>query len=149
MKFLLGGRAKWGFSRLLMRVHALGGQCERGRRRAEQPREGRVGSPHFGAARLLCCSLKINPRRSAQDLGVGTEKNTQIEKSAARGEKQYRGTASALFYGRGSSKKKLTASSPTLVPVTGQEAINRPNIDWQEKIHRGILRGLRNISETP
>jgi hypothetical protein len=30
-----------------------------------------------------------------------------------------------------------------------QEARNRPNIDWQEKIHRGILRGLRNISETP
>ena len=31
----------------------------------------------------------------------------------------------------------------------GEEAKNRPNIDWQEKIHRGILRGLRNISETP
>jgi hypothetical protein len=30
-----------------------------------------------------------------------------------------------------------------------EEAKNRPNIDWQEKIHRGILRGLRNISETP
>jgi hypothetical protein len=30
-----------------------------------------------------------------------------------------------------------------------QEAKNRPNIDWQEKIHRRILRGLRNISETP
>ena len=30
-----------------------------------------------------------------------------------------------------------------------QEAKNRPNIDWQETIHRGILRGLRNISETP
>ena len=30
-----------------------------------------------------------------------------------------------------------------------QEAKNRPNIDWQDKIHRGILRGLRNISETP
>jgi hypothetical protein len=30
-----------------------------------------------------------------------------------------------------------------------QEVINRPNIDWQEQIHRGILRGLRNISETP
>ena len=29
-----------------------------------------------------------------------------------------------------------------------QEASNRPNIDWQEKIHRGILRDLRNISET-
>ena len=29
------------------------------------------------------------------------------------------------------------------------EAINRPNIDWQEKIRRGILRRLRNISETP
>ena len=31
----------------------------------------------------------------------------------------------------------------------GEEAKNTPNIDWQEKIHRGILRGLRNISETP
>jgi hypothetical protein len=30
-----------------------------------------------------------------------------------------------------------------------QEAKNRPNIDWQDKIHRGILWGLRNISETP
>jgi hypothetical protein len=30
-----------------------------------------------------------------------------------------------------------------------QEAINRPNIDWQDQIHREILRGLRNISETP
>ena len=29
-----------------------------------------------------------------------------------------------------------------------QEATNRPNIDRQEKIHRGILRGLRIISET-
>ena len=30
-----------------------------------------------------------------------------------------------------------------------QEATNGPNIDWQDKIHRRILRGLRNISETP
>ena len=30
-----------------------------------------------------------------------------------------------------------------------QEAVNRQNIDWQGKIHRGILQGLRNISETP
>ena len=30
-----------------------------------------------------------------------------------------------------------------------QEAISRPNIDWQDQIHRGILRGLRNISEAP
>ena len=30
-----------------------------------------------------------------------------------------------------------------------QEAKNRPNMDWQEKIHGGILRGLRNMSETP
>ena len=29
-----------------------------------------------------------------------------------------------------------------------REAKNRPNIDWQEQIHRGFLRGLRNISET-
>ena len=33
--------------------------------------------------------------------------------------------------------------------LMSQEAKNRPNIDWQEKIHRGILRSLRNISETP
>jgi hypothetical protein len=31
----------------------------------------------------------------------------------------------------------------------GQEVGNGPNIDWQGQIHRGILRGLRNISETP
>ena len=30
-----------------------------------------------------------------------------------------------------------------------QEAGNGPDVDWQEKIHRGTLRGLRNISETP
>jgi hypothetical protein len=39
-----------------------------------------------------------------------------------------------------------------LVPtqsITAEEARNRPNIDGQEKIHRGIFRGLRNISETP
>ena len=30
-----------------------------------------------------------------------------------------------------------------------QEAVNRANIDWQDEIHRGILRGPRNISETP
>ena len=30
-----------------------------------------------------------------------------------------------------------------------QEAGNGPNIDWQGKIHSGIPRGLRNISETP
>ena len=35
------------------------------------------------------------------------------------------------------------------VPAVGQEAKNRPNIDWQDEIHTGISRGLRNISETP
>jgi hypothetical protein len=30
-----------------------------------------------------------------------------------------------------------------------EEAKNRPNIDWQEKIHRGILRGPIIFSETP
>ena len=30
-----------------------------------------------------------------------------------------------------------------------EEAKSTPNIDWQDKIRRGILRGLRNISETP
>ena len=30
-----------------------------------------------------------------------------------------------------------------------EDAKNRPNIDWQEKIQGGILRGLRNICETP
>jgi hypothetical protein len=30
-----------------------------------------------------------------------------------------------------------------------QEAKNRPNIEWQEKIHSATLRGLGNISETP
>ena len=38
---------------------------------------------------------------------------------------------------------------PQLPTALVQGAINRPNIDWQEKIHRGILRSLRNISETP
>jgi hypothetical protein len=33
--------------------------------------------------------------------------------------------------------------------VEAQEVINRPNIDWQEQIHRGNLRGLRKIFETP
>jgi hypothetical protein len=43
-----------------------------------------------------------------------------------------------------------TPPLPAAQPRTnGQEARNRPNIDWQEKIHRGILRGLRNSSETP
>jgi hypothetical protein len=32
---------------------------------------------------------------------------------------------------------------------TDEEAKNWPNIDWQEKIHRGISPGLRHISETP
>ena len=32
---------------------------------------------------------------------------------------------------------------------TDEEAMNGPNIDWQEEIRRGILRGFRNISETP
>ena len=30
-----------------------------------------------------------------------------------------------------------------------EEAKNRPSIPSQEKFHRGILRGLRNISDTP
>ena len=30
-----------------------------------------------------------------------------------------------------------------------QEVRNRPNIDWQDQMHRGILRSLRNISDTP
>ena len=30
-----------------------------------------------------------------------------------------------------------------------QEAINWPNIDWRDQIHRGILLGLINITETP
>jgi hypothetical protein len=36
-----------------------------------------------------------------------------------------------------------------LLRYLAQEARNRPNIDWQDKIHRAILRGLRNFSETP
>ena len=32
---------------------------------------------------------------------------------------------------------------------TDQKGVNRPNIDWQDKIHRGILPGLINISEAP
>jgi hypothetical protein len=37
-----------------------------------------------------------------------------------------------------------------LNPVSaGQEAKNWPNIPLQEKFHRVILRGLRNISHTP
>jgi hypothetical protein len=52
--------------------------------------------------------------------------------------------------GRGSEH----SADPSFVPDTEpyftiQEARNRPNIDWQEKIHRGILRGLSNISDTP
>ena len=31
----------------------------------------------------------------------------------------------------------------------GEEAKKRQNIPLQEKFHRGILRGLRNISDTP
>ena len=30
-----------------------------------------------------------------------------------------------------------------------QEGVNRPNIRLQEKFHRAVLRGLRNVSETP
>ena len=30
-----------------------------------------------------------------------------------------------------------------------QEAKNRPNIDWQDKTHRGVLRRPRKFSETP
>jgi hypothetical protein len=37
----------------------------------------------------------------------------------------------------------------TELEVAVQSAKNRPNVDWQDKIHRGILRGLRNISENP
>ena len=50
---------------------------------------------------------------------------------------------------------KYSRENPTPAPVQAaqegvhQEAKNRPNIDWQDKIHRGISRGLRNISETP
>ena len=42
--------------------------------------------------------------------------------------------------------------SELLVPVPSpfaEEAENRPNMPLQEKFHRGILRGLRNISHTP
>jgi hypothetical protein len=34
-------------------------------------------------------------------------------------------------------------------PVVPQEAKNWPNIPLQEKFHTAILRGLRNISDTP
>ena len=40
------------------------------------------------------------------------------------------------------------AEDPVHEPA-GQEAKNRPNIPLQEKFHRGVLRGLRNISDTP
>ena len=33
--------------------------------------------------------------------------------------------------------------------ATGEEAKNRPNVPLQEKFDRGILRGLRKISDTP
>ena len=48
------------------------------------------------------------------------------------------------------SPPEVSVQSGPLVPApTPEETKNRPNIDWQEKMHRGIVRGLRNISETP
>ena len=39
--------------------------------------------------------------------------------------------------------------SERIPPGAIEEAMNRPNIDRQEKFPRGILRGLGNLSETP
>ena len=61
--------------------------------------------------------------------------------------KEMRDAAEAEFAKEHGGKfKELMLDLPKSL---AQEAKNRPNIDWQEKIHRGILRGLRNISETP
>ena len=43
----------------------------------------------------------------------------------------------------------MVASVSTNTDDWIQEAKNKPNIDWQEKINRGILGGVRNTSETP
>ena len=37
----------------------------------------------------------------------------------------------------------------SMIFFVNQEAKNRPNIDWEDKIHMGVLWGLRNISESP
>ena len=60
-------------------------------------------------------------------------------------------TALAMGADRGVLLKTDLRTDQDLQPlaVANEEAINRPNIDWQEKIHRWILRGLRNISDTP
>ena len=50
------------------------------------------------------------------------------------------------------SKTNPEKSSIMVSPVShveSQEAKNRRNIPSQEKFHTGILRGLRNISDTP
>ena len=41
-----------------------------------------------------------------------------------------------------------SAANATLMALT-KEGENGPNMSLQEKFHRGILRGVRNISDTP
>ena len=48
----------------------------------------------------------------------------------------------------GSGEQGSQGAHGVVLGALAQEAINRPNVDWQDKIPRGVLRRLRNISET-
>ena len=55
----------------------------------------------------------------------------------------------ALWEKGGEVAKAQRIDANFTTALGAQEGENGPNIDWQDKIHRGILRGLRNISEAP
>ena len=97
-----------------------------------------LSCPAYSAVRLWFEQFPARKNVTARALLIlrqnGSEKLIRRSTRVSKG-------VSGHVAARGEGEKKLR--------VLFEEGKNRPNIDSQEKIHRGILRGRRNISETP
>jgi hypothetical protein len=109
------------------------------------------------AATVVLFCLQVLRRGLLRDAAVGAETRSLSLARAdfAREERLAIGRASSAL-----AKEHFVEGERLGTAATGevfsladadsiQEAKNWPNIDWQDQIHRGILRVLRNISETP
>ena len=83
----------------------------------------------------------------AHDLSGRWDTDSRLEIQVTGGRVQWLSLPTDASTGRCPSARFTEKQS--LVVDGAQEAMNRRNIPLQEKFHRAVLRGLRNISETP